>query len=178
MEKFENTKYLQKIKISPVKSSACLIDAEAFATLLGNLYSSSTPLTTTEDINTIRSILEFSLDELEAALKGMANLRSADEDSIVVEMIKYANESFKEALLGFFNQILIDRRFDESWHITILQMLPKDGDLGELSNWWPLALLPIFYKVFSKLVYNRISILLFLHQSWEQHGFTLQFNEE
>ena len=135
LEKFENTKYLQKIKISPVKSSACPIDAEAFASFLGTLYSSSNPLTTTEeDTKAIRSIPEFSLDELEAALKGMTNLRSADEDGIVVEMIKYANESFKEALLGFLNQILIDGRFDESWHTTILQMLPKDGDLDELSN--------------------------------------------
>ena len=173
LEKFENTKYLQKIKISPIKSSACPIDAESFASFLGTLYSSSNPLTTTEeDTKAIRSIPEFSLDELEAALKGIANLRSADEDGIVVEMIKYANESFKEALLGFLNQILIDGRFDESWHTTILQMLPKDGDLGELSNWRPIALLPIFYKVFSKLVYNRISIQLFQYQSWDQHGFT------
>ena len=37
LEKFENTKYLQKIKISPVKSSACPIDAEAFASFLGTL---------------------------------------------------------------------------------------------------------------------------------------------
>ena len=93
LEKFENTKYLQKIKISPIKSSACPIDAEAFASFLGTLYSSSNPLTTTEeDTKAIRSIPEFSLDELEAALKGMTNLRSADEDGIVVEMIKYANE--------------------------------------------------------------------------------------
>ena len=96
LEKFENTKYLQKIKISPIKSSACPIDAEAFASFLGTLYSSSNPLTTTEeDTKAIRSIPEFSLGELEAALKGMTNLRSADEDDIVVEMIKHADAPFK-----------------------------------------------------------------------------------
>ena len=60
------------------------------------------------------------MDELGATLKGMANLRSVDEDGIVREMIKYDNESFKEAVLGFFNQILIDGRFDEIVHIPIL----------------------------------------------------------
>ena len=64
----------------------------------------------------------------------MANVRSADEDGIDGEMIQYVNESFKEALLGFLNQILIDGRIDESWHTPILQILSKDVDLDELSN--------------------------------------------
>ena len=51
-------------------------------------------------------------------------------------------------------------------------MLPKDGDLKELCNWRPIALLPIFYKIFSKLVYNCISNHLFQRQSLDQHGFT------
>ena len=50
-------------------------------------------------------------------------------------------------------------------------MLPKDGDLKELSNWRPIALLQIFYKIFAKLVYNRISYHLFQRQSVDQYGF-------
>ena len=88
------------------------------------------------------------MEELETALKSMKNLRSADESGLVVEMIKYANESFKSALVTFFNQIILNGSFDESWFKSILQMLPKDGDLNELSNWRIIALLPIFYKVF------------------------------
>ena len=90
-------------------------------------------------------------------MKVMSNLRSADEDGIVVERIENANIQFKEAVVISFNQILIDWTFDESSHNTILQMLPKDGDLKELSNWRPIALLSIFYKIFAKFVYNRIS---------------------
>ena len=62
----------------------------------------------------IQFIQMFTLDELERALKAMSNLRSADEDGIVVEMIKYANIQFKEALIIFFNQILMEGIFDES----------------------------------------------------------------
>ena len=51
-------------------------------------------------------------------------------------------------------------------------MLPKDGDLNELKNWRPIALLPIFYKFGSKLIYYRISSYLFSQQSFDQHGFT------
>ena len=62
----------------------------------------------------IQSIPIFSLQELDSALKTMSNLRSTDEDGMVVEMIKYANIEFKEALIIFFNKILIDGTFDES----------------------------------------------------------------
>ena len=50
-------------------------------------------------------------------------------------------------------------------------MLPKECDLGEISNWRSIAILLICYKVFSKLVYNRISISLVQYQSWESHRF-------
>ena len=73
-----------------------------------------------------RSIPAFSLPELETALKGMANLRSADEEGIVVEMIKHINIHFKEHLLTYLSRGLHDRNFDESLYIAILQMIPKD----------------------------------------------------
>ena len=56
----------------------------------------------------------------------MANLRGAVEDGVVVEMIKYILKSFKDSLLSFYNQRLLDGDFDESGHTQILQMLPKD----------------------------------------------------
>ena len=79
---------------------------------------------------------------------------------------------YKESLLRIVDQLQIDGRFDESLHTTILQMLPTDGDLGELSIWRPIALLPISRKVFFKLVCISISIQLVHNQSWDQHGFT------
>ena len=48
----------------------------------------------------------------------MANLRSADEEGIVVEMIKHANIVFKEDLLKKMNQGFQKLSFDESWHIA------------------------------------------------------------
>lgn len=69
------------------------------------------------------------MQEFDSALKAMSNLRSTDEDDMVVEIVKYANIELNEALMIFFNQILIDGFFDESWHNTIIQMFPKDGDL-------------------------------------------------
>ena len=107
------------------------------------------------------------MEELDSTLHSMTNLKDADENGIVIEMIKHATSTFKESLISLFNQTLMDASFEDSWYVTILQMLPKDGDLNELTNWRPIAILQIFYKIYSKLVYNRISPFLFRHQSWD-----------
>ena len=60
-------------------------------------------------------------------------------------MIQHADDTFIEILLQGFNQILMEGNFNESENITILAMMPTDGDLGELINLRPIALLLIFY---------------------------------
>ena len=125
--KFMNTKYFQKINISQIRSAACPIDSEAFASFLEELFSNEAHLIASDDEKMkIQDIPPFQFEELERVLKGMTNLRGADEDGVVVEMIKYASKSFKITLLSFYNQRLLDDCFDESWHTTILQMLSKD----------------------------------------------------
>ena len=51
-------------------------------------------------------------------------------------------------------------------------MLSKGGDLENPSNWRPIAILYVLYKLFSRLIYNRISPGLFAAQSFDQHAFT------
>ena len=77
-------------------------------------------------------------------MKGIQNLRDADKDDDVIEMIEYASKSFKDTLLSFYDPILLDDYVVESWHTTSLQMLSKDGDLNELKNLRPIVLLSIF----------------------------------
>ena len=174
LQKFENTKYLQKINSAPRQASACPIESEDFASFLRNIFASSSPLIPSNlDKEQIQRIPQFQMEELDIALQSMVNLKSADESGIVIEMVKHATNTFKENLVSLFNQTLMDASFEDSWYVTILQMLSKDGDLNELNNWRPIAILQIFYKIYSKLVYNRISPYLFKHQSWDQHGFTL-----
>ena len=57
---------------------------------------------------------------------------------------------------------------------SILQYIPnRYGQIGETqtSNWRPIAILPTLYKLFAKLLYIRLSPVLFQHQSFDQHAF-------
>ena len=100
------------------------------------------------DKGILRSIDAFSHDELSKALYELSNLRCADEVGIVAEMLKYSSSKFRTELLRIFNDSLHSGEFDESWHRTVFQMIPKDGDLSNVSNWRPIAILSIMYKIF------------------------------
>lgn len=51
-------------------------------------------------------------------------------------------------------------------------MISKDGPLQDVANWRPIAILPISYKLFARMLYIRISPTLFESQSCDQHAFT------
>ena len=70
-----------------------------------------------------------------------------------------------------FNDILKTGEIEEHRHQTIFHMLPKSGDFTQPSNWRPIAILPTLYKLFAKLLYLRLSPILFQHQSFDQHAF-------
>ena len=126
LQKFANTKYLQTINSSPIRSAACLIDSEAFASFPEEFLPNEAHLIPSED-DKIKQLdsSPFQFEELGSALQGMANLHGADEDGVVVEIIKYASKPSKDTLLSFYNQRKFDGYFDDSWHTMILQMLPK-----------------------------------------------------
>ena len=109
----------------------------------------------------------FSMDELDQALSNLANLRACDVDGCIVELFKCANEDVKVEMLSCFNQILRYGRIDDSWHHTIFRMLPKDGDLSDVSNWRPIATLPILYKIFAKILYYHLNSELLTPQSYD-----------
>ena len=68
---------------------------------------------------------------------------------IMVEMIKNSSDEFKQKLLDVYNRILVNGVIEDNWHTTLFTMLPKEsGDLTDPSNWHPIVILPILYKIF------------------------------
>ena len=50
-------------------------------------------------------------------------------------------------------------------------MLPKSGDLSNPSNWRPIAILKVTYKIFARVLHGRLKHQLYQEQSDEQMGF-------
>ena len=66
----------------------CAIPPNDFADFLGDIFSSERARFFHFDSSLIDSIPPFSFDELERALRGLANLRASDEDGCVVGLFK------------------------------------------------------------------------------------------
>ena len=143
---------------------------ERFAELLEDIYASSRPrlhpLT-----HEIAELERISLDELQPALARMKNRKCADEQEIVIEIIKYGNDPLHTAILHFYKEIISHGHIPEHWQSILFTMIPKSGDLSSPSNWRPIAVLPVLYKVFSGILYNRILPIWDRHQSHGQTGF-------
>ena len=116
----------------------------------------------------------FTIDELQNTLKKMPNGKCADGNGITLEFIKYGPEELHSKLLSIFNQMLQEGKTDDSWRTTLFRMLPKSGDLTEATNWRPIAILQIFYKIFSKMLHNRIHDRLEAAQAPDQCSFRLR----
>ena len=54
---------------------------------------------------------------------------------------------------------------------TLFTMTPMSGDLTLPTNYRPIAILFIFYQIFSRTVYNRLLPILDRHQSHDQYNF-------
>ena len=107
----------------------------------------------------------FSNCELARALGKLNTLKCANEFELVAEMLK--RQTIQDTLVAYFNDCLQQSKFDETWHNTIFIVLPKSGSLAMPSNYKPIAILFVLYKLFARTVYNRISPTLIASQSIE-----------
>lgn len=71
-----------------------------------------------------------------------------------------------------FNVCLAARRVPLKWKSAVVTLLHKKGDHNELDNWRPISLSSTMYKVYTRLLSNRLSNVLPLLLSPEQKGFT------
>ena len=62
----------------------------------------------------------------------------------------------------------------ESWKNANIILIHKKGDINDLKNYRPISLLPVVYKVLTKVIANRISATLDFSQPNEQAGFPVK----
>ena len=96
----------------------------------------------------------------------MSKEKAADDSGIVAEMPKQGNNALLDAILNLFNDIVVGGQGIESrWKKTRLTVIFKKGNAKLLSNYRPIAITPIFHKLFSRMFCERIQTTLMPQQS-------------
>ena len=178
LHKFKDVQSLHKIERLPIRHEiADHVNCASFASMLRSIYDSNLA-NFAFDRTLSQSIRSFTMHEFTSAMWSMSLNKAADQDNIVPEMVRFGSKELRQRILQEYNRMLNDGIFDESWYSTIFRMLPKTCDLNDVTNWRPIAILPILYKIFSKMIYSRICGILIFHQSDEQVGFRNGFRIE
>ena len=125
-----------------------------------------------ENDNTNNKVPELTMKELRRAMQQVKNGKAADSNGIVGEMLKFGGHRLQTTLLNLFNSVLQpDAPTPSSWKHSVIKVLHKSGDRQLPNNYRPIATIPILYKLFSRLLYNRLEPVLDKNQSCDQAGF-------
>ena len=102
-------------------------------------------------------------EEVKLQLKTMSNGKSADTRGVVVELLKHSGERMLELIANVFTDILQPGgQTPDQWRQTRLKVLFKKGDPRNVENYRPISILPILYKLFSKVLAHMYASVFLL----------------
>lgn len=146
-----------------------------------DLYSDKNGTITEININNEVTLCETNIepiDEIEIidAIKKLKVEKSPGSDNITNEAVKLAQKALAGPLTKLFNLILQNSETPVQWSESNIILIYKKGDSKDISNYRPISLLPVLYKLFSSIINRRISITLEAKQPVEQAGFRKGFS--
>ena len=91
--------------------------------------------------------------EVEEIISGMQNGKASD---IPVTVIKRSSKTISRALSNHFNHLMEAGTFPEILKTAKVTPIFKKGSQELLENYRPVSILPIFGKIFEKVIYSRL----------------------
>ena len=107
----------------------------------------------------------------------MSHEPRADNSGLVVEMLSSAGDGLLRCIAHLFTEVANGREAPASWKTSNLSVLFKAGDCRLPEYYRPLAMLPILYKLFSKVLWSIVRDTLDSAQTVDQAGFRSKSTE-
>ena len=112
---------------------------------------------------------DLSKEELLNALKGFKENKTPGEDGFTKEFYETFFDLIGDRLLDSYNEAFDKGKMSISQRRGIISLIPKGQSyLVELTNWRPITLLNVDYKIMARVIANRIELKL-IHS--DQTGF-------
>jgi len=150
--------------------------ADIFADFYEELYALQDRTETAEPVQGAQ-VPPFTLRELTEAVKTLKTKKCADTAGIRAEMLKKGGEHLLGKLLELYNVILSgNMQPPVSWKHSVISVIHKSGDVAQPQNYRPICIIPVLYKLFSKLMYKRLYPILDKAQCKDQAGFRNKYS--
>ena len=95
-----------------------------------------------------------SQDDITLIIKNLDSIKAHGCDNISVKMIQICGESIALPLKLIFETALKEKKFPDIWKIANVVPVHKKEEKNLLRNYRPISLLPIFSKIFERVIYN------------------------
>ena len=165
-------KYYNKLRTfteicTPLNSGSEELFEELFDNFVENVV---VPQLSEVDKNTLEG--ELAAEECRQILKTFSNGKSPGEDGFTIELYVQLFELLAPDLLASLNAAYLHGEMSVSKRKGVITPIPKvDSNLLELSNWRPITLLNLDYKIASKAIASRIKNVLPALIHSDQFGF-------
>jgi len=118
----------------------------------------------------------ISEEELLAVMKGFKKDKSPGPDGWTIEFFLHFYDLFKEDLLRTIEATRISGNINNAITTTFIALIPKKDRSETFSDFRPIALCNILFKIISKIIAERMKTVLSLHISNHQHAFLKDLN--
>ena len=102
------------------------------------------------------STLDFNEEELIKIIRNLNVLQARGHDDISIRMIKMCDKSILKPLILLFENSTKSSYYPDIWKKSKIVPVHKKNDQQLVTNYRPISLLPIFGKIFEKIIFNRI----------------------
>ena len=94
--------------------------------------------------------------EVEDVISNLDSTKSVDPNSIPIKLLKVLNPYISKYLEKPVNKSFLEGNFPSKLKTAKVIALFNKGNTEIISNYRPISLLPIFSKIFERIMYNRL----------------------
>ncbi|KAF2346326.1 Reverse transcriptase domain [Trinorchestia longiramus] len=98
-----------------------------------------------------------SLQEIRRILYLLKNTKAVGHGNISLQYIKDSFIVTAPLLHLIINTSIVTSKFPDQWKHSIIKPLHKAGDINTASNYRPISLLPVLFKILEKVISNQLS---------------------
>ena len=114
--------------------------------------------------------------EVQHAVKQMKKGKSPGPDNVLIDTVREGGDVLAKELAKLFSMCMHKGRVPNQWKEASMIILHKKGDKRDLKNYRPISLLSNLYKLYTRILTNRLQNILDDNQPREQAGFRKGFS--
>ena len=128
------------------------------------------------DLSIFDEVEQITVEELTTALSMLKNGKAVGEDSISSDFLKLCKQKTLQFICDLFNDIIKNEEIPDDWLVSTIILIPKKGDKSLIENYRPISKTSHLYKLFMKIIQNRIKDNLEKYQPPNQAAFRRDYS--